>query len=195
MHKNIITALAGLVIILSACQQKPEFNKEEMDAFKKEAKAASMQLGKTLKGELMTAMSEGGPEQAIEVCHKRAPEIATAISKEKGITIGRVSLKNRNPNNAPNAWQTKVLEDFLRRKEAGESPKELVHLGGYADKKTVEYRFMKAIPTQSLCLSCHGKNIDPELKKKINSLYPEDKAIGFEEGDIRGAFVVTKKVK
>ena len=51
---------------------------------------------------------------------------------------------------------------------------------------------MKAIPTAPLCLQCHGEAIAPPVAEKITKLYPEDKATGFREGDIRGAFVVTK---
>jgi hypothetical protein len=49
---------------------------------------------------------------------------------------------------------------------------------------------MKAIPTGGLCLACHGETIDPAVAGKIAELYPEDKATGFREGDLRGAFVV-----
>ncbi|MGM0774574.1 MAG: c-type heme family protein, partial [Pseudomonadota bacterium] len=42
-------------------------------------------------------------------------------------------------------------------------------------------------------LGCHGKSIDPEVKAKLDELYPEDQATGFSEGDLRGAFVVTRQ--
>ena len=56
------------------------------------------------------------------------------------------------------------------------------------------FQYMSAIPTQKLCLGCHGKSIAPEVKAKLAELYPEDKATGFSEGDLRGAFVVTREV-
>jgi hypothetical protein len=49
---------------------------------------------------------------------------------------------------------------------------------------------MKAIPTGKVCLTCHGSNIKLNLRTRINELYPEDKAYGFEIGDIRGAFTI-----
>ncbi len=38
---------------------------------------------------------------------------------------------------------------------------------------------------------CHGDptKINPEVMKVIKSSYPEDKAIGFDTGDFRGAMV------
>jgi hypothetical protein len=54
---------------------------------------------------------------------------------------------------------------------------------------------MKAIPTGALCLQCHGLDIAPPVAEKIAELYPYDKATGYREGDIRGAFVVTKLIE
>ena len=53
---------------------------------------------------------------------------------------------------------------------------------------------MKAIPTQPLCLACHGQEIAPPVAEKLAELYPGDKATGFEEGDLRGAFVVVRQL-
>ncbi|MPQ96322.1 DUF3365 domain-containing protein, partial [Thioclava sp. JE_KL1] len=54
------------------------------------------------------------------------------------------------------------------------------------------YRYMKPIPTGAVCLSCHGTHIAPAVKQKLNELYPHDKAVGFNKGDIRGAFSFSK---
>lgn len=58
-----------------------------------------------------------------------------------------------------------------------------------------QLRFMKALPTGSVCLNCHGSNIKPEVQAKITELYPEDKATGYQEGQVRGAIVVLKTLK
>ncbi|MCB1620487.1 MAG: DUF3365 domain-containing protein [Thiothrix sp.] len=156
-----------------------------------EARTAVMALGSTLKRELQAAMKAGGPGEAITVCKTRAPEIASAVSEEKGLGIKRVSLKNRNPEaGVPNEWQTAVLEDFETRKAAGEAPDQLA----YADVVDNEFRFMKAIPTEGLCLTCHGMELAPDIRARIGELYPEDKATGYQEGDLRGAFVVVKQL-
>ena len=44
-----------------------------------------------------------------------------------------------------------------------------------------------------MCLQCHGQSIAPDVREKLSGLYPEDKATGYREGDIRGAFVVTRQ--
>ena len=39
-------------------------------------------------------------------------------------------------------------------------------------------------------MNCHGTDIKPKVKEKLDELYPEDEATGFFLGDLRGAFVV-----
>jgi len=51
---------------------------------------------------------------------------------------------------------------------------------------------MKAVPTEGVCLACHGQNISPEVQTKLNELYPDDKATGYSLGQVRGAIVVIK---
>jgi hypothetical protein len=65
------------------------------------ARTTIKSLFEQLVGELETAMKAGGPVKAISVCNTKAPEIAKKMNAESSIKISRVSLKNRNPDNAP----------------------------------------------------------------------------------------------
>ena len=160
-------------------------------ALVEQAKAAVQALGGALKAELEAAMKTGGPVAALSVCQIKAPELAKAISDEQGMAVKRVSLKNRNPvMGAANEWQTKVLNDFETHKAAGEDPATLA----YAEVVDHEFRFMKAIPTAAVCLGCHGTNLSPVVTAKLTELYPQDQAVGYKEGDLRGAFVVVKNL-
>lgn len=155
------------------------------------AKGAVQALGGTLKGELEAAMQAGGPVEAMSICQTRAPAIAQAVSAEKGMEVSRVSLKNRNPvMGQANAWQTAVLNDFEAKKAAGEDPATIT----YAEVVDNEFRFMKPIPTAAVCLTCHGSELSPAVSAKLTELYPHDKAKGYKEGDLRGAFVVVKNL-
>jgi len=154
------------------------------------ASAAVQAFATALKTELMAAMQSGGPVAAIEVCSTRAPEIAEAVSEEQDVEVYRVSLNNRNAENAPNHWQHDVLLKFEERKAAGEDPASITWSETAATANGEEFRFMKAIPTGGLCLNCHGVTLAPAVAEKIAERYPNDKATGYAEGDIRGAFVV-----
>ena len=156
-----------------------------------EARMTIKAFATELKGELQSAMKAGGPVNAIGVCNIRAPEIATSINSKGKLQISRVSLKNRNPGNAPDEWQRVVLENFEKRKAAGEEAAKIDYADTVATEKGKEFRYMKAIPTDAICLNCHGANIHSDVKAKLDELYPGDKARGFNVGDIRGAFYVT----
>jgi hypothetical protein len=53
---------------------------------------------------------------------------------------------------------------------------------------------MKALPTQELCLACHGTaaHLDKEAVVRLKELYPDDKATGYALGQVRGALTVKK---
>jgi hypothetical protein len=158
------------------------------------SRMAIKHFAELLKGELEDGMKAGGPPEAIAVCQKRAPAIAAEISAEKGMRLGRTSLKTRNPDNAPDAWERVVLEDFEARKKAGDDLASLERHEIVVKDGRREFRFMKAIPTNQLCLQCHGETIPPDVREKLDALYPDDRARGFAFGDIRGAFTVRQSL-
>jgi hypothetical protein len=41
-----------------------------------------------------------------------------------------------------------------------------------------------------MCLTCHGSEIDAEVREQLAADYPMDRATGFEAGDLRGVFWV-----
>ncbi len=58
------------------------------------------------------------------------------------------------------------------------------------------YRYMKAIPTaEKPCLACHGKALAPQVRARLDALYPEDRATGYEAGEIRGAFTLSRPLE
>ena len=164
---------------------------EKVGLQREQSLRAVQSFQKALKSELMEAMGKGGPKAAITVCSEKAPEIAKSVANDADLKIGRTSLKARNPENVPDEWEKSVLEDFERRHEAGEKIADLDAVS--SDEDT--FRYMKAIPMQGMCMTCHGPEIDPELFKTIHSYYPEDKAISFRPGEIRGAFTVSIPLK
>lgn len=143
---------------------------------------------------LQEEIEKGSYQGAIAACSEKAPKMAAAASQNTGWAIRRVSLRNRNPKAVPDAWERTVLEDFDRRRTAGENPAtmEKAEIVAEGDKRML--RYMKALPTQGLCLNCHGSDdkLNPKAKEKLAELYPGDKAIGYSEGQIRGALTVKR---
>ncbi|WP_438970957.1 Tll0287-like domain-containing protein [Methylophaga sp.] len=165
----------------------------EQQQFETKAQAAIKEFGSSLKASLMSAMQDGGPIEAVAVCNLIAPTLAAEMSKKYGMDIGRTSLKVRNPDNEADEWETSVMQDFETRLSTGEAIQSLTFSEKVATDIGHQWRMMKAIPTDKVCLSCHGTKIAPPIQKKLNKYYPDDMATGYKLRDIRGAFTVSKE--
>ncbi|KAA3597803.1 MAG: DUF3365 domain-containing protein [Candidatus Scalindua sp. AMX11] len=115
-------------------------------------------------------------------------DIANDFSLLTGWKLKQTSLKVRNPSNAPDGWEEKVLKSF----ETMEGTKavsfgEIVEINGQTT-----YRYMKPIYVNKPCLECHGdkRKLKPAIKKFMTKRYPHDQAYGYKEGDIRGGISI-----
>jgi len=161
------------------------------DAMLGEARKVATSLPPKLLASLQEEINKSGHEGAIPVCKDMAPKMAGKISQETGWKIKRVSLKTRNETRAtPDEWEKAALEDFDKRAAAGEPPIQLEK----GEKVGSEYRYVKALPVQPLCLGCHGSGdqINPTVKSVLREHYPNDRATGYSVGQIRGAISVRK---
>jgi len=143
-----------------------------------------------LKTELIAAMQQGGPEQAVDVCRVRAPEIAARLSSESGAEVGRTALRVRNPANRPDELEQAVLHRLaavFSPDATGAPPEALLEV---RTSQGVERIYLRAIPMQPPCLTCHGKALSPALAAAIRADYPDDQATGFDVGELRGAVTV-----
>lgn len=128
---------------------------------------------------LLAAMSNGGPAKAIEVCSKLAPKLAKEVGEQHHVSIGRTAVRLRNANNLPPTWAEPLLKDL--------PTKPVVQ-----DLEDGRTGVLFPILLKVQCLTCHGPDdqIAPEIRAELARLYPNDKATGFQEGDLRGWFWV-----
>lgn len=185
-------ALALPLLLLAGCAATP--NAEKQAALTDSARQTAAGLLQTLGGELKTAMTDGGPAAAIGVCKERAPKIAAEAAQKTGFSIKRASPKNRNPKAVPDAWETAAQASLEARMAAGEKP-ETLDMSAVVDTPEGKlFRYAKALPTQAVCLNCHGDpdKLSPEVKAKLATEYPDDKAVGYSAGMIRGVLSMKK---
>jgi hypothetical protein len=159
-----------------------------------QSQATLQRFAGQLQGELREAMQRGGPVEAIQVCQQRAPEIAAELSLETGWTVRRTSLKLRNPANAPDEWERAALLDFDARQATGTPAPELIRHGTTSADGIQEFRYMRAIPTDPVCLTCHGDHPDAQIRHALERFYPDDQATGYQAGQIRGAFSIIQRM-
>lgn len=159
-----------------------------------EARSAAAEVPPRLLQVLKTEIDKGGPAGAIAVCNEQAPKMAQTASQQSGWAIRRVSLRNRNPKAVPDAWERATLEDFDRRAAAGEPPIALERAEVVTEQGRAVQRYMRALPVQELCTSCHGpaEGLDAAVKARLQQLYPDDRATGYQVGQIRGAITLKR---
>lgn len=152
------------------------------------ANGTKTQLGKNL----MAAIKQHGAPGAVTFCNTRAIALTDSMSQVYHANVKRVSDQPRNPDNRANDAERAYINQLKEQIAKGEklSP-QVTEING----KMVGYY---AIATNKMCLQCHGdkdKDILPETWANIHKAYPDDKATGYGENQIRGIWVVTMDKK
>jgi hypothetical protein len=181
------------VVPLIACLALPAFADEAQ--LLEDARQVASSLPPRLLSRLQDEIAKSGADGAIPVCKDMAPQIAKELTAQSGWKIKRVRLKTRNEQRAtPDDWEREALADFDRRAAAGEKPASLDKGAVVEENGARIYRYVKALPVQPLCLSCHGPtdHIPAAVKARLAEQYPHDQATGYSEGQIRGAISLKK---
>ncbi len=142
------------------------------------------QTFKTLSGHLKSAMQHGGVKNAVQYCNEHAIPLTDSLSKSYNVTIQRISHKYRNPKNAPDSIDLSVITQY--QNQHTQEPLLI--------SSSNNVIFYAPIYTKPICLTCHG-TIDETLTREnydiIQTLYPDDKATGFQIDDLRGVWKIT----
>ena len=160
------------------------------------SRSISQAMLKELGQKLQSAMTEGGAVNAIGVCNTQAPEIAGRVSAQNQVKLSRVGTRARNPvMGVPNEWQARALAQFDAGLARGDKPAEMEFSETITKSDgSKEFHFAKPIVLQPMCVACHGgpEQISPEVKSKLSELYPNDKAVNYQPGQLRGAVVLSR---
>jgi hypothetical protein len=195
LMKKLLTTSLSLICLqaIPFAAYADALSANEKKALAGKAKTQIMALGGALTATLKQGIKADGHAASVNLCNLQAPAITKASSAEGGSTewtVSRTSLKLRSPANAPEGWVVEVMKDFEARKAQGETAQAISH----TEVRDGRFYLVKAIPTKPGCLACHGSDIADDVKAKLVDLYPNDKAVGFNAGDIRGVFVASKKL-
>lgn len=192
MAKTLQTLLAGAALLAGTAHAADD----PTARYTEEARQTAQEFMQKLGGVLRQQLDAAGPESAIAVCKEVAPALAAEYSKD-GRVVKRVSLKPRNPTlGVPDAWETTTLQNFEARLRQRESLASMEKTAITEDADGRWFRYMKAIPTQPMCLQCHGQpyQIPDGVKAILAREYPDDQATGFSAGSIRGAVSIRKRL-
>jgi hypothetical protein len=145
------------------------------------AMATQAVLGKNL----LNAIGTKGTAGAVAFCNTRALPLTDSMAAAQGVTIRRVSDKPRNPNNMASEPFRKYIDMYKQQLAKGEELK--------PNSMTIAGKEVYFIPivTNAMCLKCHGTSeINSDVRSKLKTLYPSDRATGYSENQVRGMWVV-----
>ncbi len=179
-HLAAMAATASL--LLAACGDSPLTATEQ---------AAYLALGDSISGRaqlvlmknVSSAMQAGGPEHAVTFCNTRAVQLTDSVAGLYDVVVQRLSDRNRNPGNKIELPQDHAAwERFATDKAA------YVHKD--ADGTVWYYKpITMGMPT---CLKCHGgaEDITEGTRAVLVEKYPQDRATGYQLGDLRGLWKI-----
>ncbi len=177
-------AFLPVALFLSACGELGEtLSWDEERAFLSFGDSVTTVMQHELLRNVAEAIREGGTDYAVAFCSTRAIPLTDSIAGLHGVSIQRLSDKNRNPYNGirnrmdRTAWEKikSAGTHFIEQGRSGE-----VHY----------YKpIVMATPT---CTKCHGSKTDilESTLETIIRKYPDDKATGYKLDDLRGMWKV-----
>lgn len=184
MRLSDLAVFSASLLLLAACAQ------EQVQTAAEEQPEERLRMHVEREIEALDAMRSGlaatiddGPvdqETFARVC-KPVGQQARQLAEANGWEVRQLAERYRNPahqldEGAARAYarfeQDPALERFWVRTE-GEAP---------------GWRYFHRITVEEACLACHGpKEERPDF---VKATYPEDRAYGFEAGDLRGLYAV-----
>lgn len=192
--KKLITFIF-FVLIITACKSQNEY--QVSDEMKAELRKEAKSFMDSLKSVLVYKIQSEGIVSAVNVCSDTAQILTRNYANSKNLSIKRVSFKNRNPLNVPDDFEKEVLLKFEELLANGKLTPEVEHIEVISENSTKKVRFLKPIVIQAECLNCHGQEaqILPEVRNVIVTKYPQDKAINYNLGELRGAISIQKVIE
>lgn len=192
-HFFIGLSLILSILFLNCSENRREVSEDQVIAMR----ATAVDFTQDLKSILIEQIQSNGVLQAVSVCSDTAQVLTNNFGVERGIYIRRVSLKNRDANNFPDDFEKRILNKFelLHQNNELNSETEYAEIVTEGDYKYL--RYIRPIMVQAECLNCHGSQTDimPEVKTLIVQNYPDDKAVGYKSGDLRGALSIKKAIE
>ncbi|SHM41118.1 Protein of unknown function [Cyclobacterium lianum] len=182
----------GVVEEVNKANEVKKVSDAEITAFAiKWGDEISQEAQTALIGTLQNAIGDKGITGAIDFCQTQALPITREVAEKHGVSIRRVSLKNRNPVNSPNDMEKTLLEAYAFNIENDIEIRP--NIQKINDGEVLLYTRAITIPG-ALCLNCHGepgKEVNEPTLEKIKAQYPEDKALGYKAGELRGMWSIS----
>lgn len=193
-----------LILALNSCKQEtkpvpetpPEpqgLSEADLVKYNNKGKEIVEVSFKTLSGQLKAALEAGGVPNATGYCNLSVKPIVDSLSKKYNAKIRRTTLRLRNPSNSPTPEESAVLKQY----EASLGLNPHAYLAPIIkDRKEYGVDYYAPIIVKEACLKCHGvpgETLTNEHWTFIKGFYPNDKAVNYQDGDLRGIWSINFK--
>jgi hypothetical protein len=192
--------LTAVALLLAACKQesapsvattaqRAPISPQVVQLATERGKAIVAQAFGVLSSNLLTALKQGGPTNALPFCSAEAQSITESLAAAGGVELRRVSHRARNPKNEADAVEFAIVQQFDK---AIRNQQKTMPVVATSAKGQVAFYAPIAI-TNAVCLNCHGQptvEVQPDTLALIRQRYPNDQATGFKLGDLRGLWVI-----
>lgn len=189
MKKTLRFSVVILICsFMLSCGQKKVQNNLDAETYArllKNGSEVSAQAQASLLAHVSGAMKQGGSLYAVEFCNLKASSITDSLSKQFDCTISRVSEKNRSPENNLKTETDKQLWAWANQLD--DPMKDTLVM---AKSQAVYYKPIRTgLPA---CLQCHGpvETIQADTYEKLQTLYPNDLATGYQLNELRGLWKI-----
>ena len=121
---------------------------------------------------------------AIQSCHIDSDRVAQRVGREEGVAAGANQRPAADLTNAPKSWAAPLVNA-----NAGRRAKDVA---GFAVDLGEKLGVLRPIAEQPRCAACHGPadKFITAVRAELEDRYPADRAVGFNDGDIRGWYWV-----
>ena len=143
-----------------------------------------VELHDAMLAELSRDMDQGGPAGAIRTCHIDTTSAAYRAARAEGLNVGRTSDRLRAPTNRPQPWAEPIVKEYAGKRAAD--------VEGFAVDLGDRVGVLRPIAERQVCAACHGDpaGFDARVRAELADRYPDDRALNFRTGDLRGWFWV-----
>jgi PAS domain S-box-containing protein len=180
---NLILSLLIIGVFLAAAlltyqRQHQLIHKVAMD----NARMLARQITETR--EYMSSVVRGEPAQNANLIPQVvASRVAKRLTEGSPYYVRQVSLRYRNPDNKPDAYEAEKLRQFTAGQ--GREIAEVIKVKGQE-----AYRFMLAMTADTSCLECHGsyESAPPFVQERFPKGHP---SYDYQVGEVIGAVSVT----
>ena len=180
------TLVVAGILLFTGCEKK--MSEREKLSYREQGAEISRMTYEKLSGTLVEKMQAGGIPEALGYCNAAAQDLTLEMAEEHRVSIKRTSLMTRNQLNAPDEEELRILNLYRSEKEAGRFPEAIVEIDAGGNP-----HYYAPILLEKKCLPCHGRvgiEVPQAVDSMIRSYYPDDRAVGFRENDLRGIWSI-----